>query len=70
MYEPANKGNQLLGIIKRNFVSRNKELMRLCTTMLLSHLENCIQAWNPYFKKDRDLGRVQHRATKMITGCK
>lgn len=55
MYEAANKGNQLLGIIKRNFVSRNKELMRPCKTMLLSHFENCIQAWNPYFKKDIEI---------------
>ena len=34
-----------------------------------SHLEYCVQFWVPQFEKDRELlGRVQHRATKMIEG--
>ena len=53
----AAKGNQILGLIRRNIVYREKE----------PHLEYCIQAWRPYRKKDIDiLERVQRRATKMI----
>ena len=34
------------------------------------HLEYCIQAWSPYYKKDREtLERVQHRAAYWIAGC-
>ena len=32
-----------------------------------SHLDYCIQAWRPHFRKDVDkLKRVQKRATRMI----
>ena len=34
-----------------------------------SHLEYCVQFWVPQFEKDGELlGRVQHRATKIIEG--
>ena len=57
----AAKGNQIIGLIRRNIVYKEKELI------FRPHLEYCIQAWRPYRKKDIDmLERVQRRATKMI----
>ena len=64
----AAKGNQILGLIRRNIVYKEKELiLPLYKTIVRPHLEYCIQAWKPYSKKDIDiLERVQRRATKMI----
>ena len=64
----AAKGNQILGLIRRNIVHKEKELIiPLYKTIVRPHLEYCIQAWRPYRKKDIDiLERVQRRATKMI----
>ena len=64
----AAKGNQILGLIRRNIVYKEKELIiPLYKTIVRPHLEYCIQAWRPYHKKDIDmLERVQRRATKMI----
>ena len=62
------KGNQILGLIRRNIVYKEKELIiPLYKTIVRPHFEYCIQAWRPYRKKDIDmLERVQTRATKMI----
>ena len=64
----AAKGNQILGLIRRNIVYKEKELIiPLYKTIVRPHLEYCIQAWRPYRKKDIDiLERVQRGATKMI----
>ena len=64
----AAKANQMLGLIRRNIVYKEKELIiPLYKTIVRPHLEYCIQAWRPYRKKDIDmLERVQRRATKMI----
>ena len=64
----AAKGNQILGLIRRNVVYKEKELIiPLYKTIVRPHLEYCIQAWRPYRKKDIDmLERVQRRATIMI----
>ena len=64
----AAKGNQILGLIRRNIVYKEKELIiPLYKTIVRPHLEYCIQAWRPYRKKDiYMLERVQRRATKMI----
>ena len=64
----AAKGNQILGLIRRNIVYKEKELIiPLYKTIVRPHLEYCIQAWRPYRKKDIDmLERVQRRATNMI----
>ena len=42
-------------------------IVPLYKTIIIPHLENCIQAWSPYRKKDIDkLEKIQRRATKMI----
>ena len=56
----AAKGNQILGLIRRNIVYKEKEL-------IIPLYKTSIQAWRPYRKKDIDMQeRVQRRATKMI----
>ena len=64
----AAKGNQILGLIRRNIVYKETDLIiPLYKTIVRPHLEYCIQAWRPYRKKDIDmLEGVQRRATKMI----
>ena len=64
----AAKANQILGLIRRNIMYNEKELIiPLYKTIVRHHLEYCIQAWRPYRKKDIDiLERVQRIATKMI----
>ncbi len=64
----AAKGNQIFGLIRRNIVYKEKELIPLYKTIVRPHLEYCIQAWRPNRKKDIDmLERVQRRASKMIS---
>ena len=64
----ASKGNQILGLIRRNITYKGKKLIiPLYKPIVRPHLEYCIQAWRPYRKKDIDtLERIQRRATKMI----
>ena len=68
----ANKGNQILGLIKRTIISRKKKvILNLYKTLVLPHLEYCIQAWRPHLVKDIEkLEKVQRRATKMIEECR
>ena len=65
----ALKGNQILGLIRRNITYKEKKLViPLYKAIVRPHLEYCIQAWRLYYrKKDIDtLERIQRRATKMI----
>ena len=64
----ASKGNQILGLIRRNIIYKEKQLsLPVYKAIVRPHLEYCIQAWRPYRKKDIDkLERIQRRATKMI----
>ena len=63
----ASKGNQILGLIRRNITYKGKKLIiPLYKAIVRPHLEYCIQAWRPYRKDIDTLERIQRRATKMI----
>ena len=68
----ASKGNQFLGMIRRNITYKEKGLIvPLYKAIVRPHLEYCIQAWRPYLRKDIDiLEKVQRRTTKLITGLR
>ena len=52
----ASKGNQVLGMIRRNKTYKEKSLIvPLYKAIVRPHLEYCIQAWNPYRRKDIDM---------------
>jgi len=53
---------------KRSVASRSRErILLLCSTLVRSHLELCVEVWSPQHRKDMDLlEQVQRRATKMI----
>ena len=50
----ASKGNQVLGMIRRNITYREKSLIVTLykAAIVRPHLEYCIQAWNPHLRKD------------------
>ena len=49
----ASKGNQVLGIIRRNITYKETSLIiPLYKAIVRPHLEYCIHAWNPYLRKD------------------
>ena len=64
----AAKGNQIIGLIRRNIVYKEKELIiPLFKTIVRPHLEYCIQASRPYRKNDIDmLEDIQRTATQII----
>ena len=44
-------------------------IIPLYKAIVIPHLGYCIQAWNPYLRKDVDmLEKLQRRATKLIPG--
>ena len=54
----ASKGNQILGLIRRTIMYKEKQLIiPLYKEIVRPHLEYCIQAWRPYCKKDIDMLR-------------
>ena len=64
----ASKGNQILGLTRRNITYKGKQLIiPLYKAIVIPHLEYCIQAWRPYHKDDLDtFDRMQSKATKII----
>ena len=51
----AAKVKQIIGLIRRNIVYKEKELIiPLYKTIVRPHLEYCIQTWRLYSKKDID----------------
>ena len=68
----ASKGNQVLGMIRRNITYQDKSLIvPLYKAIVRPHLEYCIQAWSPYLRKYIDmLDKIQRRATKLIPGLR
>ena len=68
----ASKGNQILGMIRRNITyTENSLIIPLYKAIVRPHLEYCIQAWNPHLRKDVDmLEKIQRRATKLIPGLR
>ena len=68
----AKKGNRVLGMIKRNFFFRSKEvILKLYKSLVRPHLDYAMQSWCPYLEKDKKiLEKVQARATKLISSIK
>ena len=66
----ANAANRMLGMIKRNFGCRSREVVvPLYKALVRPHLDYCIQAWRPHLRKDIDrLEKIQRRATKLVEG--
>ena len=70
--EKVNKANNIVGLIRRNFVSLDTEIFRvLFVTLVRPHIEYANQVWCPHLVKDIvTLENVQRRATKMVPQLK
>jgi ribonuclease P/MRP protein subunit RPP40 len=62
------KANRVLGMIYRTISYKSQEIMlSLYKTLVRPHLEYCVSAWSPCYKKDKVLlEKIQHRFTRMI----
>ena len=68
----AAKGNQMVGLIRRNFPYIDLDTCRtLYCSIVRPHLEYAIQSWYPYFQKDiSELEKVQRRMTRLVPELK
>lgn len=67
-----NRGSRILGLIHRTIQYKHTDiLLRLYKSLVRPHLEYCVPAWSPHYKKDKILiEKVQRRFTKMIPSVK
>ena len=67
-----NKGNTILGMIRRNITYKeNGLIVPLYKAIIRPHLECGIQAWGPYRRKNIDmLEKIRRRATNLIPGLR
>ena len=64
----CNKAMKVLSMIKRTIRFKDTRVMlSLYKSLVRPYVEYCISAWNPHYKKDKELiEKVQRRFTKMI----
>ncbi|MEW8548554.1 MAG: reverse transcriptase family protein [Candidatus Thiodiazotropha sp.] len=68
----AKKASSALGIVKRTFSTFDiSSFALLYKTYVRCHMEYCVQAWCPYYRKDIEiLEKIQKRATRMVPELK
>ena len=51
-----NKASRVMGMIKRTIRFKEVRIMiSLYKTLVRPHVEYCVSAWSPYYKKDKEL---------------
>ena len=67
-FAASKKANKVLGMIRRNFKSMNREMFQiLYSKFVRPHLEYAATIWSSYLKNQKDtIDKVQQRATKLI----